>query len=59
MTGPGAVVENGDDAHVAFDRNGSGYGPGQSLRARDRRKALLTAAVVPYLLAKLEAGHNR
>ncbi|CAM9503381.1 unnamed protein product, partial [Ectocarpus sp. 12 AP-2014] len=26
---------------------------------RDRRKALLTAAALPYLLAKLDAGHER
>lgn len=48
-----------EDAHVAFERNGAGYGPGQGMRARDRRKALLAAAVLPYLLAKLDAGHER
>eukprot|EP00904_Undaria_pinnatifida_P005953 jgi/Undpi1/2488/HiC_scaffold_13.g05867.m1 len=48
-----------EDAHVAFERNGAGYGPGQGMRARDRRKALLTAAVLPYILAKLAAGHER
>lgn len=48
-----------EDEHVAFDENGSGYGPGQSLRARDRRKALLTAVVLPYILAKLDAEHER
>lgn len=48
-----------EDAHFAFERNGAGYGPGQRLRARDRRKALLIAAVLPYLLAKLDAGHER
>lgn len=44
---------------MAFDLNGAGYGPGQGLRARDRRKALLAAAVIPYLLAKLDAAHER
>lgn len=48
-----------EDAHVSFDLNGAGYGPGQGLRARDRRKALLTAALLPYLLAKLDGGHER
>lgn len=48
-----------EDAHVSFDLNGAGYGSGQGLRARDRRKALLTAALLPYLLAKLDAGHER
>ncbi|CAM9960687.1 unnamed protein product [Ectocarpus sp. 6 AP-2014] len=47
------------DAHVAFDLNGAGYGQGQGLRARDRRKALLMTAALPYLLAKLDAGHER
>ncbi|CAM9135275.1 unnamed protein product [Pylaiella littoralis] len=54
-----ARPETEADAHVAFDLNGAGYGPGQGLRARDRRKALLAAAVIPYLLAKLDAGHER
>lgn len=48
-----------EDAQVAFEVNGAGYGTGQGLRARDRRKALLTAVVVPYLMAKLDAGHER
>ena len=48
-----------DDAHVSFDLNGAGYGPGQGLRARDRRKALLTATLLPYLLSKLDVGHER
>lgn len=60
---PGWVAGSGpkahEDAHVAFELNGAGYGPGQSLRARDRRKALLTAAILPYLLAKLDGGHER
>lgn len=55
----GQSVGTDEDAHLAFDQNGAGYGPGQSLRARDRRKALLTAAVLPYVLAKLDAGHER
>lgn len=48
-----------EDAHTAFEKNGAGYGPGQGLRARDRRKALLAAAVLPYVMAKLKAGHAR
>lgn len=55
----GGGGEPEEDAHVAFERNGAGYGPGQGMRARDRRKALLAAAVLPYLLAKLDAGHER
>lgn len=54
--GPAKVPEQ--DAHVAFENNGAGYGPEQGLRARDRRKALLAAVVLPYLLAKLDAGHE-
>lgn len=56
---PSTSPEAQEDAHVSFDLNGAGYGPGQRLRARDRRKALLTAALLPYLLAKLDAGHER
>eukprot|EP00903_Cladosiphon_okamuranus_P013504 g12577.t1 len=56
---PSASPEVPEDAHVSFDLNGAGYGPGQGLRARDRRKALLMAAFLPYLLAKLDAGHER
>ncbi|CAM9254317.1 unnamed protein product [Scytosiphon promiscuus] len=53
------ILEDEEDAHAAFDVNGAGYAQGQGLRGRDRRKALLTAAVLPYLLAKLDAGHER
>lgn len=56
---PSTSSEAQEDAHASFDLNGAGYGPGQGLRARDRRKALLTAALLPYLLAKLDAGHER
>lgn len=56
---PSTSPEIQEDAHISFDLNGAGYGPGQGLRARDRRKALVTAAFLPYLLAKLDAGHER
>ncbi|CAN0038173.1 unnamed protein product, partial [Choristocarpus tenellus] len=46
-----------EDAHVAFTRNGAGAGSEHNLRGRDRRKALLVAVLLPYILAKMEAAH--
>ncbi|CAN0160617.1 unnamed protein product [Ascophyllum nodosum] len=48
-----------EDAHEEFERNGAGYGTGQRLRARERRKALVVATLLPYLFAKLDSGHER